>query len=132
MTGPEDADQAILVCYDIFGFKSQIIQGADLLAWSDKDHPKQVFMPNFFQESGPADIAWYPPDTEEKQGKLGKWFENAAPPKHLPKIAPIVAEAEKHNSNIKSWGIIGYCKFISSMPCGTFLLLPRACPAGPD
>ena len=68
----------------------------------------QVFMPDFF-DGNPADISWYPPDNEEKQQKLGKWFENAAPPKHLPKIASILADAEKHNSNIKSWGMIGYC-----------------------
>jgi dienelactone hydrolase len=66
VTGPKDADKAILVLYDIFGFKNQILQGADLLAWSDKDSTYQVFMPDFFQESGPADIAWYPPDTDEK------------------------------------------------------------------
>lgn len=61
VSGPEDADKAILVLYDIFGFKNQILQGADLLAWGDKNSPKQVFMPDMFQESGPADIAWYPP-----------------------------------------------------------------------
>ena len=68
-------------------------------------------MPDFFQEPGAADIAWYPPDTEEKQGKLGKWFENAAPPKHLPKVPAILDDAEKTNPKIKSWGCIGYCKF---------------------
>lgn len=69
VSGPADADKAILMLYDIFGFKNQILQGADLLAWSNKENPMQVFMPNFFEESGPADIAWYPPDTEEKVGK---------------------------------------------------------------
>lgn len=68
----------------------------------------QVFMPDFW-EGNPADIAWYPPDTEEKQGKLGKWFEGAAPPKHLPKVPGLVEAAEKENSNLKSWGMIGYC-----------------------
>ena len=94
--------------YDIFGFFPQIIQGADILAYSDKDHPMQVFMPDFF-DNNCADIAWYPPDTEDKQKKLGDWFQNAAPPKHLPKISPICDEAEKTNSNIKNWGVIGYC-----------------------
>ena len=108
VTGPADADSAILVIYDIFGHFPQIIQGADILAYSDKDHPKQVFMPAFFGDS-PADISWYPPDTDEKGAKLGKWFETAAPPKHLPKIPGVLEEAEKLNSNIKSWGVIGYC-----------------------
>ena len=108
VTGPENADTAILSIYDIFGFFPQILQGADILAHSDKEHPKQVFMPDFFEENC-ANIEWYPPDTEEKQKKLGAWFEVAAPPKHLPKIASIIAECEKTNPNIKSWGMIGYC-----------------------
>jgi dienelactone hydrolase len=108
VTGPDNADEAILSIYDIFGFFPQILQGADILAHSDKEHPKQVFMPDFFEENC-ANIEWYPPDTEEKQKKLGAWFENAAPPKHLPKVQGIIAECEKTNPNIKSWGMIGYC-----------------------
>lgn len=108
VTGPDNAPEAILSIYDIFGFFPQIVQGADILAYSDKDHPKQVFMPDFFEENC-ANIEWYPPDTDEKGKKLGAWFENAAPPKHLPKIPTIVAECEKVNPNIKSWGVIGYC-----------------------
>lgn len=44
-TGPKDAKSALLVVYDIFGFFPQTLQGADLLAHSDKDHQYQVFMP---------------------------------------------------------------------------------------
>lgn len=94
--------------YDIFGFKEQTIQGADILAYSDKEHSMQVWMPDFF-EGNPADISWYPPDTDEKGAKLGEWFKGAAPPKHLPKISGICDEAEKQNSSIKTWGMIGYC-----------------------
>jgi dienelactone hydrolase len=108
VTGPSNAESAILVIYDIFGFFPQIIQGADILAYSDEAHPKQVFMPAFFGDN-PADISWYPPDTDEKGKKLGAWFETAAPPKHLPKVPSILEAAEKLNSNIKSWGVIGYC-----------------------
>jgi dienelactone hydrolase len=65
-------------------------------------------MPGFFGDNC-ANIEWYPPDTKEKGEKLGQWFENAAPPKHLPKIQGILEGAEKLNSSIKSWGVIGYC-----------------------
>lgn len=44
-TGPSDAKSAILVVYDIFGFFPQTIQGADILAYSDKEHKYQVYMP---------------------------------------------------------------------------------------
>lgn len=108
VTGPATADTAILVIYDIFGFFPQIIQGADILAYGDKEHPMQVFMPDFFDNNS-ADIAWYPPDTEDKQKKLGEWFQHAAPPKHLPRVPKLLDAAEKENANIKSWGAIGYC-----------------------
>lgn len=44
-TGPKDAKSALLVVYDIFGFFPQTLQGADILAHSDKEHQYQVFMP---------------------------------------------------------------------------------------
>lgn len=47
-TGPKDAKSALLVVYDIFGFFPQTLQGADILAHSDKDHQYQVFMPGEF------------------------------------------------------------------------------------
>lgn len=50
-TGPKDAKSALLVVYDIFGFFPQTLQGADILAHSDKDHQYQVFMPGKFLTS---------------------------------------------------------------------------------
>jgi hypothetical protein len=62
-TGPKEAKSALLVVFDIFGFWSQVrgqssqvnaaanisslqtLQGADILAHSDKGHQYQVFMP---------------------------------------------------------------------------------------
>lgn len=108
-TGPSSAKHAILVIYDIFGFKDQILQGADILAHSDSEHQYQVFMPDFF-EGSPADISWYPPDNEEKGKKLGAFFQNqAAPPKALGNIPKVVEAAKKASPNIESWGVIGYC-----------------------
>jgi dienelactone hydrolase len=107
-TGPKDAKRAILVIYDIFGFFSQTLQGADILATSDKERPYQVFMPDFF-EGSPADISWYPPgDDKEKGEKLGEFFKTkAAPPKTLERIPKIVQELNKRG--IEQWGIVGYC-----------------------
>ena len=48
-TGPKEAKQGLLVIYDIFGFFPQTIQGADILAYSDSEHPYQVFIPDFFE-----------------------------------------------------------------------------------
>ncbi len=45
VTGSKDAKSAILVVYDIFGFFPQTYQGADILAYGDKEKQYQVFMP---------------------------------------------------------------------------------------
>lgn len=71
-TGPDNATSALLVIYDIFGFFPQTIQGADILAHADSDHQYKVFMPDFF-DGNACPIEWYPPDTEEKGQKLGKY-----------------------------------------------------------
>lgn len=94
--------------YDIFGYTDQTLQGADIIAFGETDHPFQVIMPDFW-EGDPCDFALYPPDTPEKQAKLGEWFQKASPPIHLPKIAPILEAAKQSNSNISKWGVIGYC-----------------------
>jgi dienelactone hydrolase len=109
VTGPKDAKQGILIAYDIFGFFPQTIQGADILAYSDKEHPYQVFMPDFF-EGEPADISWYPPgDDKDKQQKLGAFFkEKAAPPKTLPRIPKIVKELSEKRG-VEKWGFLGFC-----------------------
>lgn len=44
-TGPKDAKTALLIVYDIFGFFPQTLQGADILAYGDKERQYQVFMP---------------------------------------------------------------------------------------
>ena len=53
-------------------------------------------------------ISWYPPDTKEKEEKLGKFFQTtAAPPKALERIPKILEEIKKSNPNIKEFGIMG-------------------------
>jgi hypothetical protein len=59
-----------LVIYDIFGFYNQTVQGADILAYGDKNNSYRVFIPDFF-EGEPADLNQYPPDTPEKQKYIG-------------------------------------------------------------
>jgi hypothetical protein len=107
-TGPKDAKRGILVIYDIFGFFNQTLQGADILAYSDAEHPYQVFMPDFF-EGKPADISWYPPDNKDKEQKLGEFFKTqAAPPKTLPRVPKIVEELG-NSRGVESWGVVGFC-----------------------
>ncbi|KAB8336769.1 hypothetical protein FH972_021078 [Carpinus fangiana] len=108
-TGPAGAKKAILLIYDIFGFFPQTLQGADILATSDKDNDYQVFIPDFF-EGNPADISWYPPDTDDKGKKLGNFFETTgAPPKAVARVPKLVDEIQKAHPEITTWGILGFC-----------------------
>jgi dienelactone hydrolase len=109
VTGPSDASKALLYIFDIFGYFPQSLQGADILATSDDNTKYQVFMPDFF-EGSPADISWYPPDTDEKGQKLGNFFQTTgAPPKAAARIPDIVKSIKAHNPNIKSIGVVGFC-----------------------
>lgn len=108
-TGLKDAKTALLVVYDIFGFSPQTLQGADILATGDKERQYQVFMPDFF-DGQPADISWYPPDTDAKGKKLGEFFSTAAaPPKTLERVPKVLDEIQSQRSSIQQWGIVGYC-----------------------
>ncbi len=56
VTGPLSAKTGILLIYDIFGFFPRALQGADILAYSDKERPYRVMIPDFF-EGKPAGVA---------------------------------------------------------------------------
>jgi len=108
-TGPSSATRGILVVFDIFGFFPQTLQGADILAHSDSEKQYQVFMPDFF-EGKPADISWYPPQTDEQKEKLGAFFQNqAAPDKTVPRVPKVIKEIQSKHPEIKEWGVVGYC-----------------------
>lgn len=109
VTGPPTATKAILFIYDIFGYFPQALQGADILAFSGTTNQYKVFIPDWF-EGQPADISWYPPDTKEKGEKLGAFFQGrGAPHKTAEKLPGYVKDVEKQYSDIKKWGIVGFC-----------------------
>jgi len=109
VTGPANASKALLYIYDIFGYFPQSLQGADILATSDDSNKYQVFMPDFF-EGKPADISWYPPNTDEKGAKLGEFFKTTgAPPTSAAKIPGLLKAFQEHNLGIKTFGVVGFC-----------------------
>jgi dienelactone hydrolase len=77
------------------------VQGADILAQAGNF---AVYMPDWF-EGKPADISWYPPDTEEKGAQLKAFFNG------IGAIGPVVARAEKVVEELGSgkWGVVGLC-----------------------
>ncbi|GAW11238.1 hypothetical protein ANO14919_005800 [Xylariales sp. No.14919] len=71
VTGPPDANKAILAAYDLFGFFPQIFQGADMLATRDTGQLYQVFMVGFFYDK-PAKMEWYPLVNDEQKAVVGE------------------------------------------------------------
>lgn len=108
VTGPTDAKEAILVFYDVFGHGDQIIQGMDIMASADKEHGYLVISPAWFGDN-PAPMELFPVETDEQKAKFGEWLVNAAPPKHLPKVQPVMAEIKEKYPSITTWGMMGYC-----------------------
>ncbi|QBZ66251.1 hypothetical protein PoMZ_13224 [Pyricularia oryzae] len=108
VTGPQDATKGIIAIYDIFGYFDQTLQGMDILATSDASQKYRVFMPDWFK-GNPCPIEWYPPNTEEKQQKVGNWFKDWNPAETAAKVPDYVKAVQEKNPGIKSWGIIGFC-----------------------
>lgn len=111
VTGPQDATKGIIAIYDIFGYFDQTLQGMDILATSDASQKYRVFMPDWFK-GNPCPIEWYPPNTEEKQQKVGNWFKDWNPAETAAKVPDYVKAVREKNPGIKSWGIIGVCLFL--------------------
>ena len=109
IVGDKDAKFGILFIYDIFGYFSQTIQGADILAYGNKERSYQVFMPDFL-EGKSADVSWYPPDNEDKKKKLGEFFAGpAAGEKNVHRVSTLMNILKEKYSNITTWGIVGFC-----------------------
>lgn len=107
VTGPtKEANKAILVIMDIFGFFDQTIQGCDILATADDHQKYAVFMPDAF-DGKPLPIDMFPPDNDDKKKQLGDFFGKNSPPSFVPKIAGILKDAQSKYPNIKEWGVVG-------------------------
>lgn len=107
VTGPQDADKAIVVIMDIFGFFEQTLQGADILATSDGNQKFKVYIPDWFKGK-PCPIDIYPPDNDDKKKQLGEFFETFPPPKIADQV-PGYVDAIKSKDSISKFGILGFC-----------------------
>ncbi|KAI0757364.1 dienelactone hydrolase family-domain-containing protein [Daedaleopsis nitida] len=106
VAGPEKPGKVALVCvYDIFGFKPQTQQGADILA---QNLNVQILMPDFFEPEGPWPVDKFPPQTDEEKAKLQEFFGGTANPQKNVEKALNVAKALKEEG-VTTVGIYGYC-----------------------
>ncbi|KAK9419424.1 putative Dienelactone hydrolase domain-containing protein [Seiridium unicorne] len=108
VTGPKDASKGILEIFDIFGYYPQTLQGADILSSSDSKQKYQVFIPDWFNGE-PCPIEYFPPDNDEKQKKLGAFFEKHSPPSVAQKVPDYIKAVQSKHPEIKEWAIIGFC-----------------------
>ena len=66
-------------------------------------------MPDFFLGK-PLSHADYPPDTEEKQQRVGAFFGGPAnPPENAKKVPQLVKEIGEKFSGIQKWASLGMC-----------------------
>ncbi|GAW16428.1 hypothetical protein ANO14919_058550 [Xylariales sp. No.14919] len=107
VTGPSDTTKGIVTIYDIFGYYPQTLQGADILASSGATKYR-VFIPDWFK-GVPAELAWFPPDTEEKQQKLGAFFQKHPPPSVAANVPGYVKALSEKYPEIKEWALLGFC-----------------------
>ncbi|KAJ3490173.1 hypothetical protein NLI96_g1616 [Meripilus lineatus] len=106
VTGPETLGQSAIVCvYDIFGFKPQTQQGADIIA----DNLKvQVLMPDFFEDGEPYPLENFPPKTDEDKAKLQAFFGGIAlPPKNGERLLAFGKTLK--DDGVKFLGVYGFC-----------------------
>lgn len=109
MTGPSNAKRGIISFYDIFGFYPQTVQGADILAYSNTEQPSLVLVPDFLKGDC-AQMAWYPPDTEEKKTTAQNWMKkNLDAAGHSALLDETLDAATNAHPDVTSWGVIGYC-----------------------
>lgn len=105
ITGPASADEAIFFIYDIFGFRTPTLQGADMLA----NAGYLVIMPDFFK-GDPADPEWAANQTEENKKKFGEFLGRIKDPSPiLSKIDELVPVLEQAYPSVSRWASIGFC-----------------------
>ncbi|EMD41592.1 hypothetical protein CERSUDRAFT_110169 [Gelatoporia subvermispora B] len=106
VTGPATPTKLSLICvYDIFGFKPQTQQGADILA---EQLNAQVLMPDFFEPGEPWPADKFPPQTDEEKSKLQAFFGGIASP--LTAVEKLIAVGKQLKSEGSTFvGTYGFC-----------------------
>lgn len=106
VTGSSTAERGILYIFDIFSFRPQSIQGADILAHTPS-RPCLVVMIDWF-EGGAVQEGW----TTSIEGRklLHEFVETtASPTRVLPCILETLAEVQTLYPTVSRWSAVGYC-----------------------
>ncbi|KAK5117214.1 hypothetical protein LTR85_008982 [Meristemomyces frigidus] len=105
VTGPRNAKKAIYYIYDVFGFQSPTVRGADIL--SSGGH--LVVMPDFF-DGKPMKPEWFARDTDLNRLDIANFRKGIADPKpYIEKVHVVLGELKEAFPTVDKWGAIGYC-----------------------
>ncbi|CAK7238330.1 hypothetical protein SEUCBS140593_010556 [Sporothrix eucalyptigena] len=107
-TGPDDASKGIIYVNDIFGYKDQSLQGADILSVTNTHQKYKVLFPDFF-DGEPAPLDVFPPDNQDKMDRLMAFLGKNSPPAAAARLPAYVKAASEKFPSIKSWGVVGFC-----------------------
>lgn len=106
MTGSKTATGGIIDIFDIFGFSTQTLQGADILA---SETNSLVVVPDFF-DGQTLSHDCIPPDTDEKKAKLSNFLSGpASVPTVIERFPSIVKGYQKEFPSVKKWAAFGLC-----------------------
>lgn len=101
----ETATSGIVLIYDIFGFASQTLQGADILATSDKHHQYKVFIPDFLLGEYAQKERFA--NDEVKKLHLPNWFKFHGPPTAIKQMPDTLNSLNESYNKIDKWGCLG-------------------------
>ncbi|KIW37572.1 uncharacterized protein PV06_10218 [Exophiala oligosperma] len=101
-----EAKSGIVDIFDIFGFSTQTLLGADVLAARTNS---VVLVPDFFDGEA-VSHDWLPADTEEKKAWLSRFMsEKAAFPRNVDLLLRVTKESKTTFANVNSWATFGLC-----------------------
>ena len=108
ITGPDDAEYGVLYIYDIFSFRPQSLQGADILAFS-ASKPTLVVMVDWFNGVAVKD-EWMTSDAG--RNLMRQLVETTADPgTTLPAVIDVLhkLKTDMYYPRVKKWGAVGFC-----------------------
>jgi len=100
----DKSETALIITYDIFGFFSQTLQGADILA---KTLGAQVFVPDFLGENV-YKLENFPPKSEQEKKDLQNFFRTTANPS-VTAVSLVEFANILKGEGFKKIGALGYC-----------------------
>lgn len=106
VTGPATATKAILIVFDVIGFSSNALQGADILSTSGPTE-YLVVVPDYFG-GNTMDVAWYPPQNDDDDRKMVDALQGHLPDEDAEMFPGFIEDVGKQYTNVKEWGVVGF------------------------